>query len=102
MEKQYLPQTTRVTAYRDIRTKVRSPMRRTIDPKDYTSTERHVTFQITPHENLPPVHDPMFKILPHRPQTVNQQLLSNVSKNSCKTMVDYGKSLPVLKAPSMP
>ena len=32
----------------------------------------------------------------------NQQLLSNVSKNSCKTMVDYGKSLPVLKAPSMP
>ncbi len=96
---QYLPQTTHVTPYRDIRTNVRSPTRRTIDqrttwrpkPSTRTSTERHVTFQITPHENLPPAHDPMFKILPHRPQTVKEKQPATSQQRIEELMQDNGR-----------
>jgi len=91
MEKQYLPQTTRVTAYRDIRTNVRSPTKNHRSgtawrPKHSTSTERHVTFQITPHENLPPAHD-----LPHRPQTVKEKQPATSQQRIEELMQDNGR-----------
>ncbi len=56
-------------------------------PKHSTSTERHVTFQITPHENLPPVHDP----LPHRPQTVKKKQPATSQQRIEELMQDNGR-----------
>ena len=78
---QYSPENTHITTYRP---NVRSPMRRTVHqrtelrPKTSTrpSTDRHVTFRITPDDKLPPAHEATastFKNLSHRPRIAKEE-----------------------------